>query len=267
MSKLIFIDPGHWAALEHHLTTGQGERFGFAHTRLAEATADGPILHVIGVELIDDENVEADRTGWSLTEAALDRVHNAAIHDRYGLVEFHNHHLGPPRFSPTDEAGLDPMADYVTGLLAGRPYGAGVYADGRAHVEHWTRTAAGITRGAFRSVAVLGDHLRIVNAPHAPSHERLTRQNDILGLNGRATLAKLRIALVGVGGTGSHAAIALAYLGARDIIILDDDVVEISNLNRLVTAGIADLDTPKDSWRVVACAKSNLISESPLCRP
>lgn len=245
MSKLTFIDPSHWALLENHLTTLQGERFAFAHTRLARTTPDGPILHVIDIELIADEDVEADRTGWSLTDARMDRVHNAAIQGRYGLVEFHNHHLGPPGFSRTDEAGLEPMADYVTGLLADHPYGAGVYADGRVHVEHWTRTPPGISRGTFRSVSVLGDHLRILNAPDPPAHERLARQGDLLGISGRSTLAKLRIALVGVGGTGSHAAIALAYLGARDIVILDDDHVEMSNLNRLVTAGLADLDAPK----------------------
>ena len=48
------------------------------------------------------------------------------------------------------------------------------------------------------------------------------------------------------GGTGSHAAVALAYLGARDVLVLDDDHVEITNLNRLVTAGHADIDTPKN---------------------
>src|SRR4029077_13841303 len=102
---------------------------------------DGPTLEVVGVEMIDDRDVEHDPSGWSVTDTALDRVHNAAVRGRYGLVEFHNHHDGPPAFSPTDRDGLAPMADDVTGLLIGRAYGAGVYAAGRLHVEYWERTA------------------------------------------------------------------------------------------------------------------------------
>jgi len=99
-------------------------------------------------------------------DTALDRVHNAAVTGGHGLVEFHNH-LGPPAFSPTDEDGLAPMADYATDLMPDRPYGAGVYAAGRVHVEYWCRSAGGVRRGRFRSVTVLGDNLRLLNAPRA----------------------------------------------------------------------------------------------------
>ena len=51
---------------------------------------------------------------------------------------------------------------------------------------------------------------------------------------------------MGAGGTGSQAAAyGLGYLGVEDLLILDDDLVEESNLNRLVTAGYADLEAPK----------------------
>jgi molybdopterin/thiamine biosynthesis adenylyltransferase len=246
MATLKFVDQHHWDALEEHLTSGRGERFAFAHTRVLTTTADGPVLAVIGIELMSDAAVTRDKNGWYLNDEALDQVHNAAVAGGFGLVEFHNHRLGPPAFSQTDEAGLTPMADYVTCLLPNRPYGAAVYTAGRLHAECWTRTADGLSRAAFRSVTVLGQPLRNVNATPAQEAARLQRQAQVLGQWGTVTLTSLRIAIVGAGGTGSQVALALAYLGAGDLLILDDDHIELTNLNRLVTAGYADIGAPKN---------------------
>ena len=146
MSKLTFTNQNHWSALEAHFSGGPRERFAFAHTKLLRETRSGPLLEVIGVELVEDAEVDTDGAGWLLADDALDRVHNAALGGGYGLIEFHNHHLGPPGFSHIDEAGLAPMAKYVTSLMPDRPYGAAVYADGRIHAEYWTREDEGIVR-------------------------------------------------------------------------------------------------------------------------
>ena len=244
MSALRFIDQRHWAEIESHLLKGPGERFAFAYTRCLRP-GDDPILEVVGTELIPEHDTSCDRTGWTVNDDALDRVHNKALASGLGLVEFHNHEFGPPGFSVIDEAGLEPMARYVTAMLLERPYGAGVYADGRVHVEYWTPKSDGLHRGRFRSVTVSGDELRMLNPPQSTAAGRLTRQSDVLGPHGMGTLAGLRVAIVGAGGTGSQAALAIGYLGVEDLLILDDDIVEESNLNRLVTAGYADLEAPK----------------------
>lgn len=246
MASLKFTNQDHWSTLEAHMSEGIHERFAFAHTKILSDTGSGPLLEVVGIELIDDVEVESDGTGWQLADTALDRIHNAAVGGGYGLVEFHNHQLGPPGFSRVDEAGLGHMAEYVTSLMPDRPYGAGVYADGRVHVEYWARGDDGIRRERFRSVTVGGSHLRLVNAREAPRSRRLVRQADLLGAAGNATLAGLRTAVIGAGGTGSHAALALAYLGIGEVLILDSDHVDSTNLNRLVSAGQADIGAPKN---------------------
>lgn len=246
MSSLKFTQPALWEAIEVHLTEGRGERFAFALTRQLRTGPRGPVLEIVGVELIDDDDVERDKSGASIAEAALDRVHNTAITAGCGLVEFHNHHLGPPAFSRTDEDGLAPMADYVTGLLPNLPYGAGVYAAGRVHVEYWRRSSSGLDRAPFDSVIVIGDHLRILNGATNRDIRRFARQASYLGEWGSATLALLRVAVVGAGGTGSHAALALSYMGVGEVLVFDDDQVEESNMNRLVSAGVADVGAPKN---------------------
>lgn len=87
------------------------------------------------------------------------------------------------------------MAEYVTGLLVGRVYGAGVYAAGRVHVEYWQRTFDGLWHDTFRSVTVLCDHLQLLNAGPAHRRGRHDRQTALLGDAGSDTLARLRVAV------------------------------------------------------------------------
>jgi len=245
MSTLKFTRPEHWASIEQHMAGASGERFAFALTKTLHNGQDGPVLEAVDVILIDDAEIEPNHDGWYLSEAALDRVHNQARATGRGLVEFHNHRVGPPGFSAIDERSLAEMSQYAVDLLDGASYGAAVWALGAIRADWWRPGPdAGLERRPFRTVTVLGPHLKVLNAPPAVD-ERFTRQIPLLGPDAQTAIAALRVALVGAGGTGSHIALALAYLGFRDFVILDDDDVETSNLNRLVTADQADLHSPK----------------------
>jgi molybdopterin/thiamine biosynthesis adenylyltransferase len=245
MSTLKFTNADQWARLEKHLAEATGERFAFALTNTIHNGTDGPVLEVIDVILAEDHDVEHGRNGWYLADSALDRVHNQAVTTRHGLVELHNHRLGPPGFSHIDEAALTPMVSYVLDLLNGTPYAAGVWVGGSVRADWWRPDGTGgVQRGQFHTVTVTGRHLRVLNAS-AVFDERFSRQIPLLGAEAQAAIATMRIAVVGAGGTGSQVAVYLAYLGFRHVLILDDDLVEASNLNRLITADQADIDSPK----------------------
>jgi len=66
------------------------------------------------------------------------------------------------------------------------------------------------------------------------SNERFSRQVLAFGEEGQKRIAAARIGIIGLGGIGSQIGQNLAYLGVEDFLVVDDDVVEESNLNRLI---------------------------------
>ncbi|MFJ6654256.1 HesA/MoeB/ThiF family protein [Microbacterium sp. NPDC091313] len=68
---------------------------------------------------------------------------------------------------------------------------------------------------------------------------------DGIGEEGQRRLAAARVAVVGAGGLGSAAILALAAAGVGEIVIVDDDVVELTNLQRQVLHRAEDVGTAK----------------------
>lgn len=66
------------------------------------------------------------------------------------------------------------------------------------------------------------------------------RQEPILGLEGQRALQSATVAVIGVGGLGSFVSLELAHLGVGGLVLIDPDVIEVSNLNRLLNAGASD---------------------------
>ena len=71
-----------------------------------------------------------------------------------------------------------------------------------------------------------------------------------------SALGELRILLVGAGGLGAPAALVLARSGAKRMTLIDDDVVERSNLHRQILFAEGDLGRDK-----VTCAAERLRGE------
>src|ERR1700761_9480260 len=74
-------------------------------------------------------------------------------------------------------------------------------------------------------------------------------------------LREAKVAVLGVGGLGSWAAMSLATCGIGEMWLIDGDRVEISNLNRQILYTEADLDLLK-----VECAAARLRAFNPAAR-
>ncbi|MEM0246268.1 MAG: HesA/MoeB/ThiF family protein [Desulfurococcaceae archaeon] len=71
--------------------------------------------------------------------------------------------------------------------------------------------------------------------------ERYDRQIRLFGVEGQEKLKKSRVLVVGVGGLGSPAALYLVATGIGEVILVDSERVELSNLNRQVLYWTRDI--------------------------
>jgi molybdopterin/thiamine biosynthesis adenylyltransferase/rhodanese-related sulfurtransferase len=93
--------------------------------------------------------------------------------------------------------------------------------------------------------------------------ERYSRHLIIpeIGTLGQRRLKNAKVLVIGAGGLGSPALLYLAAAGVGTLGIIDDDAVDLSNLQRQVIHGVADVGRPKiESARDAITALNPLVS-------
>ena len=180
----------------------------------------------------------------------LAEVLKRARNEGWSIALCHTHPFSGDEvsFSPVDDGGERKLMPTLFQRAPKRPHGALVLGQQGVRGRLWTGVDKQVTAGC---VSEVGRALRI----HRPSEKNGQKEKRIpssfdrsvraLGSAGQQLLGKISVAIVGLGGTGSVVAQQLAYLGVREITLLDPDVVEISNLNRLVGSSRDDVGRPK----------------------
>jgi len=114
--------------------------------------------------------------------------------------------------------------------------------------------------GGFTRWKQEGHPVEIPAAVDARARERYGRHLRIpeIGEEGQARLLQSRVLLVGAGGLGSPAALYLAAAGVGTIAIVDDDVVDRSNLQRQILHTDERVGAPK-----VDSARETLLALNP----
>ncbi|MBN2001747.1 MAG: ThiF family adenylyltransferase [Anaerolineae bacterium] len=183
-------------------------------------------------------------------------VHRRAQQQRLIQVDWHSHPGAGPglAFSATDDHYESAQAAYLAHRMNGVPYGSVVVNDNAVDARLWrtdvrpatTETAAAYCPRAFPLNALLVGDLQQrfpLSAPDTaldnPISPIFDRQVRAFGREFQQQLGALRVGVVGLGGMGSAIVEYLARMGVRDWVLVDPDVVDITNLNRLVHAGVA----------------------------
>jgi molybdopterin/thiamine biosynthesis adenylyltransferase/rhodanese-related sulfurtransferase len=99
-----------------------------------------------------------------------------------------------------------------------------------------------------------------VSGPASPAlAERYSRHLLLpeVGKAGQEKLLRSRVLVVGAGGLGSPALLYLAAAGVGHIGVIDDDVVDESNLQRQIIHGTSDVGLPKVDSAMQAIAELN----------
>lgn len=102
----------------------------------------------------------------------------------------------------------------------------------------------------------------LVEPGPVPGREELARYARHLalpgiGIEGQRRLAAARVLVIGAGGLGSPALLYLAAAGVGTLGVVDDDVVELSNLQRQVIHGQGDLGVAKTASAAAAIREVN----------
>jgi len=241
MSGLRFAAPGYGTLREMMLREADRETCAVAFTHPNPACSAWVVAEP-GIELVPDSAYERrDAVSAVLKPAYLVDLANRARARSLGLVLAHTHpHCeGAPVFSPVDDAGEAEIKAYLDRRAPdSAPLALVVGPDGCRCRQ----------LGATIEIPVweVGETVRLVSDACAASAASVhDRQIRAFGAIGQAILARLHVAVIGGGGTGSLIVQQLAHLGVRTLTIIDPDNVETTNLNRLVSARPADVGTPK----------------------
>ena len=165
-----------------------------------------------------------------------------AKRENCALVFVHSHpgeHL--PSFSHIDDGGESHLAAFLAKRHPGVNHAAMVMSEGGLRARKLG------TREEIRVISV-GHNLRVLFDPlsaNSALSENFDRQIRAFGGAGQKALQRLRVAIVGLGGTGSLVSQQLAHLGIRDFILIDPDCIEATNLNRVANANSHDIGAPK----------------------
>ncbi len=167
-----------------------------------------------------------------------------------GIV--HTHPRGPAHFSNQDDRNERDLlqmarnrngdqATLVSILLTG---------DGQVRARLWPDLHGPVDAVA---VGIVGKRISVQSpAEHPANTDFLARQALAFGDSLNARLRAMRVGVVGCGGTGSATAMLLARLGVGQLALFDDDIVDVTNLNRLHGAHRADGDAMRPKVEVVA---------------
>jgi molybdopterin/thiamine biosynthesis adenylyltransferase len=161
-------------------------------------------------------------------------------------IDVHSHPFGPSPhlgFSGTDDAHERRMAEYIYERLEGSLYASLVMNQGYSRARVWLPDAAGAQDHEISTLVLAESPFRRldIGVSAGARKSRLSedysdcfaRQVLAFGEEGQLAISQVTVGVIGAGGLGSAIVEGLARLGVRNLAVIDPDVAEISNINRV----------------------------------
>lgn len=236
MRVTLTLTGQHHTQLQHHLFPGDGKeaaamllcgRVNGAHAHrllvrevhaipYSECSIRTPAQLTWGTDCIVPLLDRAEREGWT-------------------LVKVHSHPTGIPEFSEIDTAGdlrlLPAIRDWVE--LGDRLHASVVMLPSGAMFGRYLDQHGALV--AIDAIQCVGDDLRRW-ATGATVGESAASHVAAFGEETFRLLGDMSIAVIGCSGTGAPLIEQIARLAPRELVLVDDDVVETRNLNRIPNA-------------------------------
>ena len=233
------IDEPLFRRLYEHLFPGDGDEHGAVIVAGIAKTKTGTRLLAREVFPAEDgiDYVPGTRGYRALTARFVAEMSGYCAEENLCYLAVHCHggddSVG---FSGDDLASHERGYPALLDITNGMPVGALVFARNAVAGEIWTPEG----RFDLNHLRIVGRQIRnLYSSPRASAaraSRTYDRQTRLFGKQGQQILKNLKIGIIGLGGGGSLLNEWLAKLGVGEIVAVDFDRVDISNLPRIVGA-------------------------------
>ena len=250
MTHKIIIQEQHWSKVKSHLCDNEREHCAFFFAKPIN-TKNGFRFLDNDIHIVSDQNFILQQYSYLLQDQELQEIIKKAKNTNSILIDLHNHpHSTNPTFSNTDISSREKNLAYFYRHLNEKIFGSIVIGmDDNIDSVFWHD----YEKIQIDRVFVHGKKLRFIIPSNTTSLSKLSDDEttvfnrQIRGFSSefQKILKSLKITIVGLGGIGSFIATELAHLGIRDFVIIDNDNVQKTNLNRLIGSNKYDIGNKK----------------------
>lgn len=170
----------------------------------------------------------------SIAPQFLNKALKRARADGWSLVMVHTHPFADEAwFSVVDDEAEKTIVPVLRRRAPDRPSAFAVLTEARIASRIWYATGR---ESKPADVSEIGPRVRLHRLKNkgitlSPELDRSVRA---LGIEGQSTISELKVGIVGLGGLGSIVVQELVHSGVRQLLLIDYDVIERTNLNRVV---------------------------------
>lgn len=193
------------------------------------------IFNVPYQECIRDQ----DYIKWK-TDTIIPVLERAAF-EGASILKIHSHPTGYDKFSELDDESDLNLIPSIYGWVEGdNPHGSMVMLPDKkifGRIISYNKEIHDIQK-----ISIVGDYIKILQQNNENGFNKSVslRNMQTFGLKTTKTLKNLKIGVIGASGTGSPLIEQLVRLGVGKIVIVDPDIIEEKNLNRIINAKIED---------------------------
>lgn len=223
------------------------------------------------VDILFLEQSDYHQQNVAFLQIRKDFIHQALAeltsrHDVDTIIDAHTHPFTRTHvsFSATDDGDERRFFRFLKETFADLHYASIVFSQSRYSARVWTLGNGSIVaKRALLKTQTSPEHIGSAGwQTDTNEHDETTALTDVEGFFHRSTLALgldvMRtilhdqvISIIGAGGLGSVVAEHLIHMGFQEINLIDPDVLELSNLNRVVGAYYEDAQQKRSKVEVI----------------
>ncbi|WP_165856047.1 ThiF family adenylyltransferase [Marinobacter sp. JSM 1782161] len=261
-TSTLVISGKHYHQLIHHLFPGDGKE---AAAILLCSRIQNPRLRMMvrNVHYVPHDECDRKRDYLTWPGQHIEDCLTEAENDDLSLILVHSHPGGLRQFSSTDDASdLEIMKSLFLDRSAGRQgemfHGSAIMTpDGWMAARVYNYKSQRID---LDLVNIVGDELL-----YFYKHEELNRPVLPFSSGMRDRLQEMHVGVVGISGTGSVVSEQLLRLGVGKLTVVDHDVVEPKNLNRILNSTHEDAAQDEAKVKVFQRHARKVFPESLVC--